>query len=317
LRSHQEDLDRALYERSEFPLIDVMSGEEFELYCAKVLPGLGFRNIRWIGGPDDGGVDILAIDADGNEVAVQCKRHQIPVGPWAIRGISGAVVAGRHAKCRPILMTSARVTSRGRVAAAEAGVRVIAREELGQAIWQLKIKLHPDVASESLEGVDVPRFVRPGTRRKILPETAVTLSVVFCATVTVLVVSIHTLVAAPRQASTASRASRAVPAPQITHPVPQPGPAQVVRDYYAAISRHDWQAVWRLGGSNLGQGSDATYNGMVAGYKNTIRDALTALHVTGNTATGKFLAYQAGGAVRPYQFTFLVRNGVIVSGQAK
>lgn len=42
LRRHREDLDRRLYEQSEFPLIDAMSGDEFELYCTRVLPGLGF-----------------------------------------------------------------------------------------------------------------------------------------------------------------------------------------------------------------------------------------------------------------------------------
>jgi hypothetical protein len=318
LRRHRQGLDRWLYEQSEFPLIDVMSGGEFELYCTRVLPGLGFRNIQWIGGSDDGGADILATDEDDNEVAVQCKRRKRSVGPWAIREISGAVVGGRHANRRPVLMTNAPVTPRGRKAAAEAGVRVIAREELGHAIWQLKVKAHPEAA---LEGTDAPDSARPAAPRKILPETAVALGVVCCATVTVLVVLIHALVATPRQTAAANRAASpaapASPAARIARPVPRPSPAEVVRDYYAAISRHDWPSVWRLGGRNLGWGPYATYNGMVAGYKDTIRDVLTALHVSGDTVTGRFLAYQTGNVTRPYQFTFLVRNGVIVSGQAE
>lgn len=75
--------------------------------------------------------------------------------------------------------------------------------------------------------------------------------------------------------------------------------------------------MWRLGGRNLGRGPYATYDGMVAGYKDTIRDVLTSLHVTGDTATGRFLAYQTRDVTRPCQFTFLVRNGVIVSDQAE
>lgn len=90
-----------------------------------------------------------------------------------------------------------------------------------------------------------------------------------------------------------------------------------MREYYAAISRHDWPSVWRLGGRDLGRGPYATYSGMVAGYKDTIRDVLIAAHADGNTVSGRFLAYQTEGVIRPYQFTFVVRNGVIVSGQAE
>jgi hypothetical protein len=53
---------------------------------------------------------------------------------------------------------------------------------------------------------------------------------------------------------------------------------------------------------------------MVSGYKNTIRDALTEVHASGNTVTGRFLAFQTGNAIRPYQFTYVVHDGVIVSG---
>jgi hypothetical protein len=56
---------------------------------------------------------------------------------------------------------------------------------------------------------------------------------------------------------------------------------------------------------------------MVSGYQGTIRDVLTEVHATGDTVTGRFLAYQAGGVIRPYQFTYAVRDGVIVSGQQR
>jgi hypothetical protein len=56
---------------------------------------------------------------------------------------------------------------------------------------------------------------------------------------------------------------------------------------------------------------------MIAGYKDTVRDVLTADHASGDRVSGQFLAYQTGGTVRPYQFTFVVRNGAIASGQAQ
>jgi hypothetical protein len=93
-----------------------------------------------------------------------------------------------------------------------------------------------------------------------------------------------------------------------------PQPAHVVRAFYAAISSHDWELVWRLGGHNLGYGPYATYQGMVAGYARTVRDELTSLHVTGSTVDGSFRAYQSDGTVRDYQFSYVVRGAAIVSG---
>jgi hypothetical protein len=94
----------------------------------------------------------------------------------------------------------------------------------------------------------------------------------------------------------------------------EPAPRQVVRAFYAAISRHDWPQVWRLGGRNLGYGPYATYRGMIAGYAGTIRDQLTDLRVRGSAVTGHFLAYHVGGQVRAYRFGYVVRDGAIVSG---
>jgi len=81
-----------------------------------------------------------------------------------------------------------------------------------------------------------------------------------------------------------------------------------------AISSHDWELVWRLGGRNLGYGPYATYQGMVTGYGQTVRDSLTTLRAAGATVTGSFRAYQSDGTVRGYQFSYVVRGGVIVSG---
>ena len=148
------------------------------------------------------------------------------------------------------------------------------------------------------------------------------LSVVACAALAVIVVFVHAGTAGPRPVPTASprATSHAAGTPSasavahVSRQAPPPGPAEAVREYVTAINRHDWRQVWDLGGKNLGRGPYATYAGMISGYQGTIRDALTEIHVSGNTVTGQFLAYQAGNVIQPYRFEYTVRSGVIVSG---
>jgi hypothetical protein len=109
-------------------------------------------------------------------------------------------------------------------------------------------------------------------------------------------------------ASSRTRDVQAKAAPQV------PAPAEVIRQFYAAISRHDWRQVWLLGGKNLGRGPYASFAGMVAGYRGTVRDLLKEAHVTGEIVTGSFLAYQDDGTTRVYRFHYTVRDGVIVAG---
>jgi hypothetical protein len=104
-------------------------------------------------------------------------------------------------------------------------------------------------------------------------------------------------------------------APARTAPVsPVSAPVRVVRAFYAAISRHDWPQVWRLGGRNLGYGPYAGYRGMVTGYAGTVRDEVTDLRTRGSVVSGHFRAYHANGQVRAYRFRYVVRGGAITSG---
>jgi hypothetical protein len=143
----------------------------------------------------------------------------------------------------------------------------------------------------------------------------------FGAVTIIVIVVIYALVAGPVRGShspaVGAVASASNAAGEMARGPSKPAPAQVVQDYYEAINRRDWPLVWRLGGRNVGTGSSATYAGMVAGYQSTIRDTLTEVRAVGNAVTGRFLAHQAGGIVRTYQFNFVVRNGVIVSGTAE
>jgi hypothetical protein len=93
-------------------------------------------------------------------------------------------------------------------------------------------------------------------------------------------------------------------------------PREVALAYLAAISRHDWPEVWKLGGENVGHGQYATYARMVAGYAGTVKNVPLPLKVAGRMISGHFLAYESDGEMRTYAFTYLIRNGVIVHATA-
>jgi restriction system protein len=328
LRKRAERRDRELYELSEFTVVDQMRGHpDFELYCTGILPGMGYTNVEWIGRGGDGGMDILAVDPDGNRVGVQCKRLSKAVGPELFRTMAGTVTAGRHAGRRPVLMTNARVTDDGWAAAEELGIQVIDRARLGQAMWELRSRARavgaiPEGhrANDAFEypptgpGAAVPQRMPTGAR--------IMLGVVACAALTVIVVLVHASTAGPRPVPTASPHATShaagVPSPSavahVSRQEPPPGPAEVVREFVAAINRRDWRQVWDLGGKNLGRGLYASYAGMISGYQGTIRDVLTEIHASGDTVTGQFLAYQTGNVVQPYRFKYTVRGAVILSG---
>lgn len=93
---------------------------------------------------------------------------------------------------------------------------------------------------------------------------------------------------------------------------PAPAGARALRvavRYYDAINSHDWAAVWRLGGENLGE----TYSSMVAGYANTDHDIpyFTAAH--GDQVRLYLLAYETSGIAQLYQGRLTITDGAITS----
>ncbi len=87
--------------------------------------------------------------------------------------------------------------------------------------------------------------------------------------------------------------------------------AAVVRSFIAAINKHDWRQVWRLGGKNLG----GSYASMVAGFQHTSHDVLASLTANGDTVSARIRAYETTGAVQTYALSYVVQHGVITSGQ--
>jgi Restriction endonuclease len=312
LRKCRAQREQRFYEQSEFSKLDAMTWKQLEHYCGDLLTALHYKNVSVIGSrPDEGGLDILATDPDDMPVGVQVKHKRpnadtgklAPIEAGVVRELQGAVKSVQYANYRGILMSNTYVQPGGRAYARENGLTILDRRE-GLGDWMSHAR--NNLSSEAVNG----------TRGHLRPETRLTLGIVCCAVIAVLVVVINALVNSPRQAIAAAppAARTTPPAATSASPSPPPTPEQVVREFYTAISSRDWPEVWQLGGRNLGEGSYATYSGMVSGYKNTIRDALTEVHASGNTVTGRFLAFQTGNAIRPYQFTYVVHDGVIVSG---
>lgn len=93
---------------------------------------------------------------------------------------------------------------------------------------------------------------------------------------------------------------------------PPPGPRAVVQSYIAAINAHQWHRVWDLGGRNL----SPSYQAMVAGYRLTAHDELTAVSVHGGIVNADLSARERTGTVQHYRMHYVVRHGIIVAGHA-
>jgi restriction endonuclease Mrr len=88
-RRHQEQLKRtALVDllgfRSPSELATVtcdhllaLNPTKFEIAVCEVLAISGCQRIEHTGGPGDHGIDVMGLDAQGQEVVVQCKRYQV------------------------------------------------------------------------------------------------------------------------------------------------------------------------------------------------------------------------------------------------
>lgn len=97
-------------------------------------------------------------------------------------------------------------------------------------------------------------------------------------------------------------------------PAPSPSPstadpAQVVRDYYAAINAGDYATAWALGGQNLG----GSYQDFVSGFSDTSYDTVTIVSSSGEAVQIELDAEQTDGSHRYFAGTYTVRDGVIVA----
>ena len=63
---------------------EIMDGDEFEDYCARLLMHTGFTHIKQTPASHDFGCDILAYK-DGIKYGIQCKSYSAPVGVSAVQ----------------------------------------------------------------------------------------------------------------------------------------------------------------------------------------------------------------------------------------
>lgn len=105
------------------------SPEQFERIIADLFRQRGFR-VSEVGGPDDGGVDLLLHRDDAIDHLVQCKHYRVQsVGPAAVRELYG-VMAAHHTRCEGILITTGRFSDAARAFAQGKPIRLIDGQEL-------------------------------------------------------------------------------------------------------------------------------------------------------------------------------------------
>lgn len=226
--------EQARYEQLRIEEVDLMTGRGFEGHCVKLLSARGYRNVTWTGGTTGGdqGGDITATAPDGTPVVFQCKRQKASIGPGVLRELVGATTSGMHKGRRGILMTNAEVTPGARAYAADNGIAVIDRAVLQQWMGQAR------------------QQIEQRRQYRMRPADVITTGVLGAAVIAVSTVAFQVAVSAPSAASARSSPS-AVPARST--PAAALAPSSVARAFFAAISRHDWQDVWQLGGKNLGK----------------------------------------------------------------
>jgi restriction system protein len=307
--------DQALYVRLQMAKVNVMTGRQFEEYCADLLRILGYRDVVRVGDtPGKKAVDVIAIAPDGTPAAIECKRWKTSVGPKTIYELAGAISSGRYRGRAGILMTCARATPDAKAVARQNGIKVVDQPLLQEWMHQAKSMIeerHPAPAEQQQSPDDpaagvaaqrAPMSLATSRLGSVRMASKVTMAVLCCSAIAVGIVAVQ-----PATRKTTSAAPSAAQAG-----VPSPG--SVAREFYVAINRRDWQEVWQLGGKNLGSGPYASYSGMISGYQLTERDVLTAVRTSGDSVTGRFFAYESTGTVQTYSFSYIVRGGTIVAG---
>jgi restriction system protein len=142
---------RAIWEASFLPAADAMTGTQFEHFIADLLRMDGHRGVQLVGGPGDGGADILSVEASGRPVAVQCKRQMAPIAVGVVRQLNGTL-SHEHPGRAGVLVTTALLTGPAAELAARAGLTVVDRN--GLARWMAATR---QVIERQAQPVPFPR----------------------------------------------------------------------------------------------------------------------------------------------------------------
>lgn len=125
--------------------IDLMSGIEFESYCASLLESIGYKNVKLTKSSGDQGADIIC-ERYGEKIAVQCKCYSSPIGNKPVQ----EVLAGKmYYDCNSaMVMTNSYFTQSAREIARKAKVRLCDRDNLADLLREL----YYNRTNDNLEG---------------------------------------------------------------------------------------------------------------------------------------------------------------------
>ena len=114
---------------SDISSADLMSGIEFEQYCARVLKRNGYSQVELTPPSGDHGADIIAVK-NGYKYAIQCKCYTGNVGAEAVQQVASAKQFYRAS--RAVVITNREFTRQAQLEAKELGVQLWSRETLKQ-----------------------------------------------------------------------------------------------------------------------------------------------------------------------------------------
>ena len=111
-----------------------LSRREFEVEVGRLLGGLGYRQVKHVGGPGDLGMDLRAIDPQGRTVGIQCKRYASTsrVASRDMQGFVGMLV--HHRLDRGLFVTTSTFTAAARSLANDHGIELVDRDALARMV---------------------------------------------------------------------------------------------------------------------------------------------------------------------------------------
>jgi restriction system protein len=118
--------------------VDLMDGYEFEDFVGDLLIKLDFKNVIVTKKSGDGGVDILAINPQGEKTAIQCKRMNSKVGNAAVQEIFLGMKLNRCKK--GMIITNSFLTKPAFTAAVHSGIEVWATNRLFEEMKKVEPK---------------------------------------------------------------------------------------------------------------------------------------------------------------------------------
>lgn len=106
---------------------DYMDGHDFEFFCAEILRGNGFSNVKVTQGSNDNGIDIIAFNGK-LKYGIQCKCYSSEIG---VRAIQEAYTGAKFYNCDvPAVLTNRYFTKQAIEMARKTGVLLWDRSHL-------------------------------------------------------------------------------------------------------------------------------------------------------------------------------------------